>query len=71
MKIKNIIHRIKGEHLATRWVILGCDPFAYHGWHEATYATETEARAEVARLNAKYSDMSLEYITYSVQVWTR
>ena len=71
MKIKNIIHRIKGEHLETRWVVLGCDPYAYHGWHHATYRTEAEARAEVARMNAEYAYMSLEYITYSVQVWTR
>ena len=69
--IQNLIHRIKGERLVTRWIILGCDPCAFHGWHEATYKTEAEAKAEVVRLNAKNADFGLEYITYSVQTWAR
>ena len=71
MKIKNIIHRIKGEHLATRWEVLGCDPFAYHGWSNSIHETEAEAEAEAARLEAKYGDLGIEYFVRTCKVWTR
>lgn len=71
MKIKNIIHRIKGERLTTKWLVMGCDPIAYHGWDDSIHETEAEAKAEAARLEAKYEDLGIEYFTFSVQVWTR